>query len=276
VTVVADREADIYEAFAKRPAEVDLLIRASHDRALVDGSRMFAPVAAQGEAGRFEVEIPAAPGRKARKAQIAVRFRRVEIERPQGRKMVPETPKSVTVTLVEAREADAPEGVTPVLWRLPTTHEVADFAAARWICGLYRMRWLIEELFRTMKTRGFDIERVGIEEEPFGKLAVATLIAALDVMQLVMERDGRTKRPATDVFEADEQPVLEAVSRQLEGKTEKQKNPHPPGSLAFAAWVCARLGGWTGYYGKPGPVVMLRGLHAFRAIQQGWRRAKDV
>ncbi|MGA8447201.1 MAG: hypothetical protein WB766_18710, partial [Roseiarcus sp.] len=40
----------------------------------------------------------------------------------------------------------------------------------------------------------------------------------------------------------------------------KQKNPHPPGSLAFAAWVFARLGGWTGYYGKPGPIVMLRGL----------------
>ena len=45
----------------------------------------------------------------------------------------------------------------------------------------------------------------------------------------------------------------------LEGTTARQKNPHPRGSLAHAAWVCARLGGWTGYYGKPGPVVMLHG-----------------
>ena len=57
------------------------------------------------------------------------------------------------------------------------------------------------------------------------------------------------------------------------GGTERQKNPHPPGSLAFAAWVCARLGGWTGYYGKPGPVVMLKGLYEFRAIQLGYNLA---
>ena len=56
----------------------------------------------------------------------------------------------------------------------------------------------------------------------------------------------------------------------LEGKTDKQKNPHPKGSLAYAAWVFARLGGWTGYYGKPGPIVMLRGLTQFHAIKHGW------
>jgi hypothetical protein len=70
--------------------------------------------------------------------------------------------------------------------------------------------------------------------------------------------------------------VFTAVSVTLEGRTARQKNPHPKGSLAFAAWVCARLGGWTGYYGKPGPVVMLRGLYHFRAMQHGWNIAKDV
>jgi hypothetical protein len=57
----------------------------------------------------------------------------------------------------------------------------------------------------------------------------------------------------------------------LEGKTAKHNNPHPKGSLAFASRVCARLGGWTGYYGKPGPIVMLRGLTEFHAIKHGWR-----
>ncbi len=36
------------------------------------------------------------------------------------------------------------------------------------------------------------------------------------------------------------------------------------------AWVFARLGGWTGYYGKPGPIVMLRGLTEFQSIKHGW------
>ncbi|HEX8664425.1 MAG TPA: hypothetical protein VF744_10450, partial [Beijerinckiaceae bacterium] len=49
----------------------------------------------------------------------------------------------------------------------------------------------------------------------------------------------------------------------------RQRNPHPTGSLAYAAWVCARLGGWTGYYGKPGPVVMLHGWLAFQAAKRG-------
>ena len=53
------------------------------------------------------------------------------------------------------------------------------------------------------------------------------------------------------------------------GATAKQKNPHPKGTLAFAAWVIARLGGWTAYYGKPGPKVMRIGLEAFRRIKYG-------
>jgi hypothetical protein len=79
------------------------------------------------------------------------------------------------------------------------------------------------------------------------------------VLQLVRERNGVGKRPLEDAIDKDEQPALEAISKSLEGRTERQKNPHPKGSLAYAAWVFARLGGWTGYYGKPGPIVMLHG-----------------
>src|SRR6202451_3910507 len=64
-------------------------------------------------------------------------------------------------------------------------------------------------------------------------------------------------------------PVLEALSSQLEWATAKQKIPHSKGTLAFAAWVIARLGGWTAYYGKPGPKVMRLGLEAFRRIKYG-------
>ena len=40
VTVLADREADIFDLFAHRPAHVDLLVRATHDRALEEGGRL--------------------------------------------------------------------------------------------------------------------------------------------------------------------------------------------------------------------------------------------
>jgi hypothetical protein len=94
--------------------------------------------------------------------------------------------------------------------------------------------------------------------------------AAVIVQQLVHARDGKpglhgVLRPITDAFEPEDAPLLAAYCTKLEGRTARQKNPHPPGSLAYAAWVCARLGGWTGYYGKPGPVVMLHGWQQFQA-----------
>ena len=132
------------------------------------------------------------------------------------------------------------------------------------------MRWTIEEFFRTLKTAGFNIEDADIGDPAVMiKLVAAASVAAVTVMQLVKARDGGSDRQLADAFDPDDQPILEAVSSQLEGGTARQKNPHPTGSLAFAAWVIARLGGWTGYYGKPGPKVMRRGLDDFRRIKYG-------
>jgi hypothetical protein len=276
VTVVADREADIYEAFAFKPEGAELVIRAAQDRAVEDGGRLFAALAASDEAGRMAVDLPAAPGRRARTAHLALRFCRAAIQRPCNRRSAHDLPRQVEISVVEAREIDPPAGARPAHWRLLTTHPVGSVAEARWITGLYRRRWVIEELFRVLKTKGFDIEAVGVSQGPFEKLACAALVAAVTVLALVQERDGRAARPLEDAFAPGERAALEAVSAELEGETAKQKNPHPRGSLAFAAWVCARLGGWTGYYGKPGPIVMLRGLHSFRAMQHGWTIAQDV
>ncbi len=271
VTVVEDREGDIYECFAFKPAGVEKLVRASQDRLLADGSRLFAAAGAWAEAGRMTIELPAIPGRKARKTVLSLRFGQVAIRRPKNGKRCKTLPKSIVVNLVEAREIDAPKGEEPAHWRLLTTHDVNDVADARRIVGFYRLRWTVEQLFRTTKTKGFDIESLRQQEGgPLEKLVAATIVAAVTVMQLVAERDGKLRRPLSDAFDPDDQPVLERVCSSLEGKTAKQKNPHPKASLAFASWVFARLGGWTGYYGKPGPIVMLRGLTEFHAIKHGW------
>ena len=275
VTVVEDREGDIYECFAFKPANVEKLVRAAQDRLLADQkTHLFAVADQWSEAGQMTVELPAIPGRKARTAVLSVRFGEVEIAKPKNRKCdagARELPKTVTVRMVDARQIDPPPGEEPAHWRLLTTHQVNDVADARRIIGFYRLRWTIEQLFRTTKTKGFDMEALRQQEGgPLEKLVVATLVAAVIVMQLVAERDGKLNRPLSDAFDPGDQPVLERVSQSLEGKTQKQKNPHPKGTLAFAAWVFSRLGGWTGYYGKPGPIVMLRGLTKFHAIKHGW------
>lgn len=274
LTMIGDRENDIFQAFALRPATADLLVRAAHDRALEDGGKLFAQIDALPVAGRAELDLAAKPGRKARQAQVVVRFATVCLARPRNglREGLPE---SLTLTLVDVREEVPPAGESPVHWRLLTTHAVTDAAEAFAVANLYRRRWAIEQLFRTLKTQGFDIEGLLVEDQaPLRNLVMATLIAAVSVQQLVHARDGETAapgplRPITDAFEAEDQPLLEAFCARLEGKTQRQKNPHPKGSLAYGAWVCARLGGWTGYYGKPGPIVMLEGWLYFQAAKHG-------
>jgi hypothetical protein len=271
VTVVEDREGDVYECFAFKPAGVEKLVRAGQDRCLADATTLFSKGETWPEAGRMTVDLPAAPGRKARQAVLAISFGQVEIERPKNRTAASALPASLVLTLVVAREMAPPSGQAGAVWFLLTTHQVGDIADARRIVGFYRLRWTIEQLFRTMKTKGFDIEALRqAPDGPLEKLVAAIIIAAVKVMQLVAERDGAARRPLADLFDPDDQPALERICHSLEGATQRQKNPHPSGSLAYAAWVFARLGGWTGYYGKPGPIVMLRGLTDFHAIKHGW------
>ena len=84
------------------------------------------------------------------------------------------------------------------------------------------------------------------------KLTAIALKAACIDMQLVQERDGAHGLPAAIAFSEPTIDTIEALVSTLEGKTERQKNPHPTRSLARANWVMARLGGWNSYYPKPG------------------------
>jgi hypothetical protein len=271
ITVVEDREGDIYEAFALRPEGVDLLVRAAQDRSLEDGGQLFAALDALAEAGQADLDLPAQPGRRRRTARLAVRFATMMLQRP-NRSFAAGLPETVEMQLVDVREVSPPADGAEIHWRLLTTRPVADAAEAWAIAELYRKRWAIEQLFRTLKTQGFDIEGLRIEDTtPRDKLITATLIVAVAIQQLVHARDGGPGplRACTDVFPAADLPLLEAFCASLEGKTARQKNPHSKGSLAYAAWVCARLGGWTGYYGKPGPVVMLHGWLEIQAAKRG-------
>ncbi len=91
-----------------------------------------------------------------------VRFGRVTLKRPRGTR---ETglPKTVAVSLVEVVEATPPPGAEPILWRLLTTHEVTDPAMAWRVIGWYRGRWMIEQLFRTLKQHGLQLENSQLE-----------------------------------------------------------------------------------------------------------------
>src|SRR6266545_4837987 len=274
VTVIGDRESDIYEEFDRIPdARTHLLTRACRDRALVGGGRLFGITESWPVRHRFKLEVRAQPGRPARTARVALRFGEVTIKRP-GNCSDPAASPQLVLRLVEVRELD-PAVEAPIHWRLLTTHEVTTVAQALQIVGWYRGRWHVEQLFRTSKSQGLDIESSQVEAaEALFKLAAIAMIAATKIMQLVLARDGTVDRPATDVVAAEQLPMLEALNASLEGKTAKQKNPHPQQSIGWLAWIIARLGGWTGYASErpPGPITMRRGWHRF----EQWLRVGDL
>lgn len=283
ITVVADREADIYELWDRLPdARTHLLIRACRDRSLgtVSGATLFDWMDRQAVQGSYRIALPVTPKRSAHEALLHVRFASVALKKPKKCSDQHASPH-LTLNVIDVVE-DASTLVgdeEPIHWRLLTTHAVDSMEDALQCIRWYCQRWHIEQTFRTVKRQGLDVESSQLEHGVrLEKLAVMAFSAAVRVMQLTLAREGGLPRPATDVFETDEIDLLQHVQPTLEGKTEKQKNPHPPRSLAWAAWIIARLGGWKGYASerKPGPITMHRGLQAFSAMRQGWLLARSA
>jgi hypothetical protein len=276
VVVVGDQEADIWACFARCPANAELLVRARHDRALVDGGSLFDAPLAWPELARYEIEIaPRRIGEKARKTMVVVRSGTIRVARPGNAPA--SDPAEIELGLVEAREATEPaEGIEPVLWRLLTTLPVEGRAAACETVRLYRLRWRIEEVFRALKSDGLKLEESQVQAvEHLFRLSALALAAAIRSLQLVGARDGGP-RPMQDVLDPSCIEAVAAIGKTREGTTQRQKNPHPKGSLAWLSWIVARYGGWNCYGKPPGTKTMAQGWRQFIAVLSGFLIAQQL
>jgi Transposase DDE domain len=279
VTVIADRESDIYAEWALVPApNFHLITRVWHDRRRQEGGKLSDALEEMADAGTRTITLPArAPNAPERKATLTLRFGPVTLKRPDDT-MERNLPATVTLSVVEVLERHPPKGQKPLHWRLLTTHGVVDEAAAWQIVDWYRMRWIIEQLFRLMKSQGLDIEASQITEaDRLLKLAAIVAHAAAVTLQLVQARDGKSQEMADIAFSSDEIGALDTLDADYKGTTKLQTNPHRKRTLAWAAWLIARLGGWDGYPSskRPGPITFRHGLEYFKAFAAGYAR-KDV
>ncbi|HLO61384.1 MAG TPA: IS4 family transposase [Azonexus sp.] len=273
ITVVVDREADFYALLATLPAEnLDFIVRVYNDRALATSKTLYATMAEWPEADRRTMELREGPNRSRRFVHFALRFGTVTICRPQG-KHDPRLPTTISLQAIDVTEVGPLAGKTALHWRLLTTHALPNPHAAWQVVGWYGQRWHVEQLFRTMKQQGLHVEDSQLDDvDGLMKLAATATRAACMIIQLVQARDGRTAQGADVIFSAEELAVMPALVSKLEGKTAKQKNPHPPRSAAWAAWIVGRLGGWDGYSCSrpPGPITMRHGLVRLQAIALGF------
>lgn len=272
--VVGDRESDIFSLFARRPAGVDLVVRAAQDRALVDGTRLFAQPAGWPALGVNDVRVGSrGPGDAGRTATVTLRAGPIRVARPRNG-ADPNDPPYLDLTLVEAREAAPPAGGEAVHWRLITTLPAGDRPAAEAIVEIYRRRWRIEQVFRATKNDGLGLPDVQTHDAArLLKMGALAIGAAVRTIQLVDARNGGL-RPASDVADRDTLDAAAAIGPTLEGKTPRQQNPYPARSLAWLSWIIARLGGWNCYYKPPGPKTMRAGWDRLAAMAAGYHIAK--
>jgi len=101
-------------------------------------------------------------------------------------------------------------------------------------------------------------------------------IVKLFIMQIAYATEE--KNNPRSCFSEQEMECLEHQIVQLEGKTEKLKNPYISDDLKRYIWAIARLGGWKGYQSqrKPGITTFWIGLQKFSTIMQGWILFRDV
>ena len=193
ITVVADRESDIYAEWATLPDhKLHLLTRVMHDRSLANGGTLYEAADKLSFADTRTIELKAAPNRPARTATLGLRLGSVQLKRPR-KAGLKELPDAVELTLVEAVELEPPQGVEPVHWWLLTTHQAADAIGAWQIVDWYRRRWTIEQFFRVLKTQGFRIEDSQLDSaDTLLKLIAVAAKAAVISLQLVQARDGRS------------------------------------------------------------------------------------
>lgn len=162
------------------------------------------------------------------------------------------------------REVDPPEPNSAVEWVLLTGEPIDTAEQLLRIVDFYRARWVIEELFKALKT-GCSFEKRQLCTLHALSNALSTLLPlAWRLLLLRTEARERPDAPATAVLSPDELEVLRAASR--------KPLPEAP-TVRDALLAIAALGGHLKRNGEPGWQTLGRGYDKLQTLTLGWRLA---
>ena len=279
ITFIEDREGDIYEQLSSiQEKNIHYVIRSKSNRNTTGEQKAWDKLSSQPSLGSFTIELPTDHRKKRmhQKVTLNVRYAPIILTRGHHIKNAAAYPPDVSINIVEAYD-EAGSGIN---WKLLTTHPIANFEDAYQIVQWYSQRWLIEQMHRLLKHKGFQIEDSELESGwAIRKLCIMMLNALLRVIQMNLAyNEPEGGQPIEEVFTEPEIECMQHINKKLQGKTIKLQNHNNPKNLKWATWIIARLGGWKGYQsqGPPGIIVLKRGLNKFEAIFYGWSLAIDV
>jgi hypothetical protein len=275
---VMDREGDNYGLLTHLHASsIRHVIRLAHNRNLIGAEEKIKEralaarcvfrreVYLSARASRRELDKKAIhPARDARIAELAVSATTVEIRRSDNHS--PGVPPSLKTNVVTVTERRCPRGVEPVSWFLITTEPIDTPAQIELIVDAYRTRWVIEELFKALKT-GCQFERRQLES--YQSLENALAIFLPIAVRLLALRGAARADPMG--------PCLTLTPQQVEilrHHTSRVMSPLP--SNEEVAMALAEFGGHLRSNGPPGWVILGRALERLLLIEIGWNQRGDV
>lgn len=269
---VMDREGDNYDLFALMlRLKTRFIVRACHDRALIEGGRLFAELANLKPVLHRDIELTERPDdgkfnntrqatRRHRSARLAIAGSTVSLRRTPSAH-APE--KEIQVNVVHVWEPSPPKGEPPVFWILHTTEPIATQAQLLAVVDAYRSRWVIEEFFKALKT-GCSIEKRQLESYHALSLALAVFVPIASRLLLIRSISRKLPSAPANVLLTDVQLQLLKYKFDL---------PTLPKTAEDAAYAVAKLGGHLKRNGPPGWLSLGRGLESLLLMQAGWTAA---
>jgi transposase-like protein/transposase Tn5 family protein len=261
-----DRETDawpILKLLLEERATDLFTVRAAWNRRLQtsDDSRIYLRdmLETKPVLGSYELDVPAAKGRTARRAHIELRVANVVVDACDQR-----TNKhyALPMNVVWAREVGTtPPGEKPIEWLLLTNHAVDNLEHARLVVFGYAQRWKIEEVHKTWKSGGCQIEQSQLHTAA-AAMRWSTLLFTVAVRTERIKHLARTSPdlPASVELSPYEIRALILLKRRQKARTETVPDTMP--TIAQAARWTADLGGYTGKSsgGPFGSITLGRGL----------------
>jgi hypothetical protein len=283
---IGDSEADIYELFLepRGKAPIEWLVRACQDRAVkptaqnADDSARHIREAVESQPVLFtrEISVRGRPQakvacetrgrrqpRESRTAQVEVRAAAVVLRGPNrpGGKLQP-----VTVNVVQVREINPPPGDVPVEWLLITTLPIATVEQVREIIQFYTVRFMIEVLFRVLKS-GCRVEGRRFEH-------IERMLPCVALYLIVAWRTLMVCRLGRSCPDLDCEAIFDPAEWKSVWMTVRRENPpkRPP-TLATILPLIAQLGGYVNYPNRkdpPGPQTIWLGLQRMYDLALAW------
>lgn len=272
VVSVFDREGDIFDVFHAATAaghKSRVLIRAQHNRSVrdvEDTGRLWDRLHAKPVVATVGVTQSRQRDQKGREATLSVRFAEVEVAAPRDR------PKSlgcdpIPVFAVFAHEDEPPQGKKPISWMLLTTVPVHTPDDALQIVSWYACRWMIEILFKVLKSGCESEERQLETYERLQRCLALDIIVAWRILYLTTVGRDTPNVPCTVIFEEEEWKALWVFVHKTPDAI-----PQETPTLREVSRTLGRLGGHLGRKrdGEPGVVTMWRGLQRLPDITEMW------